>query len=109
MFLAEFAQGVREGLKETLGTMNRSRMIMLAIIVAIALFVTVYLPYSLRDDSDNVTATCTVTKAYTKDRGGSDVSGMPTNPRIVTSQKKINAAMGLFCLLFSVGLPSLMR
>ena len=69
MFLAEFAQGVREGLKETLGTMNRSRMIMLAIIVAIALFVTVYLPYSLRDDSDNVTATCTVTKAYTKDRG----------------------------------------
>lgn len=49
---------------------------MLAIIVAIALFVIVYLPYSLRDDSDNVTATCTVTKAYTKDRGGSDVSGM---------------------------------
>ena len=35
MFLAEFAQGVREGLEETLGTMNRSRMIMLAIIVAI--------------------------------------------------------------------------
>lgn len=55
MFLAEFAQGVREGLEETLGTMNRSRMIMLAIIVAIALFVTVYLPYSLRDDSDNIT------------------------------------------------------
>ena len=76
MFLAEFAQGIREGLKETLGTMNRSRMIMLAIIVAITLFVIVYLPYSLRDDSDNVTATCTVTKAYTKDRGGSDVSGM---------------------------------
>ena len=49
---------------------------MLTIIMAIALFVIVYLPYSLRDDSDNVTATCTVTKAYTKDRGGSDVSGM---------------------------------
>ena len=33
--------------------------------------------------------------------------GAPTNPRIDTSQKKINAAMGLFCLLFRVGLAEL--
>lgn len=32
-------------------------------------------PKDLRDDSDGITATCTVTKAYTKERGGT-VSGM---------------------------------
>ena len=34
------------------------------------------IPINLRDDSDGFTATCTVTKAYTQERRGTDVSGM---------------------------------
>ena len=34
------------------------------------------IPINLRDDSDGFTATCTVTKAYTQERRGTDLGGM---------------------------------
>ena len=49
--------------------------IMMLILLMIAVYMLVILPQQSRDDSDGITATCTVTKAYTKERGGT-VSGM---------------------------------
>lgn len=47
--------------------------------IFISILITIYMlfifPKHIRDDSDGFTATCTVTKAYTKERGGT-VSGM---------------------------------
>lgn len=47
--------------------------------IFISILITIYMlfifPKHIRDDSDGITATCTVTKAYTKERGGT-VSGM---------------------------------
>lgn len=54
---------------------KRNRLIGTIIILAVAFWVYVYVPHYMRDDSDGITATCTVTKAYTKERGGT-VSGM---------------------------------
>ena len=53
---------------------KRDQLIGIIIILAVAFWVYVYVPH-LRDDSDGITATCTVTKAYTRERGGT-VSGM---------------------------------
>ena len=47
--------------------------------IFISILITIYMlfifPKHIRDDSDGITATCTVTKAYTKEIGGT-VSGM---------------------------------
>ncbi|WP_304274509.1 hypothetical protein [Rothia mucilaginosa] len=51
---------------------ERILVIALTLLSAYILFV---IPQNARDDSDGITATCTVTKAYTKERGGT-VSGM---------------------------------
>ena len=51
---------------------ERILVIALTLLSAYVLFV---IPQFLRDDSDGITATCTVTKAYTRERGGT-VSGM---------------------------------
>ena len=42
----------------------------MVIVVAIIIYVLVRFPHEVRDDSDGITATCTVTKAYTRPRGG---------------------------------------
>ena len=54
---------------------KRDQLIGIIIILAVAFWVYVYVPHYMRDDSDGITATCTVTKAYTRERGGT-VSGM---------------------------------
>lgn len=54
---------------------KRDQLIGIIIILAVAFWVYVYVPHYMRDDSDGITATCTVTKAYTKERGDT-VSGM---------------------------------
>lgn len=51
---------------------ERIIVIVLTLLSAYILFI---IPQNARDDSDGITATCTVTKAYTKERGGT-VSGM---------------------------------
>ena len=52
---------------------ERIIVIALTLLSAYILFV---IPQNARDDSDGITATCTVTKAYTQERRGTDVSGM---------------------------------
>lgn len=54
---------------------KRDQLIGIIIILAVAFWVYVYVPHYMRDDSDGITATCTVTKAYTKECGDT-VSGM---------------------------------
>jgi hypothetical protein len=48
--------------------------------IFISILITIYMlfifPKHIRDDSDGITATCTVTKAYAQERRGTDVSGM---------------------------------
>ncbi len=51
---------------------ERILVIALTLLSAYVLFV---IPQFLRDDSDGITATCTVTKAYVAERRGTDVSG----------------------------------
>ena len=51
---------------------ERILVIALTLLSAYVLFV---IPQFLRDDSDGITATCTVTKAYAAERRGTDVSG----------------------------------
>lgn len=51
---------------------ERILVIALTLLSAYILFI---IPQNARDDSDGITATCTVTKAYTKEIGGT-VSGM---------------------------------
>ena len=51
---------------------ERITMLFLTMCVGYIFFI---IPINLRDDSDGFTATCTVTKAYTQERGGT-VSGM---------------------------------
>ncbi|WP_311473316.1 hypothetical protein [uncultured Rothia sp.] len=52
---------------------ERILVIVLTLLSAYILFV---IPQNARDDSDGITATCTVTKAYAQERRGTDVSGM---------------------------------
>ena len=54
---------------------KRRQRIALIISFIILWYVFFVVPKDLRDDSDGITATCTVTKAYTRERGGT-VSGM---------------------------------
>ena len=54
---------------------KRRQRVALIISFIILWYVFFVVPKDLRDDSDGITATCTVTKAYTKERGGT-VSGM---------------------------------
>ena len=57
---------------------ERITMLFLTMCVGYIFFI---IPINLRDDSDGITATCTVTKAYTKEIGGT-VSGMnDTRPK----------------------------
>ena len=52
---------------------ERIIVIVLTLLSAYILFI---IPQNARDDSDGITATCTVTKAYAQERRGTDVSGM---------------------------------
>ena len=54
---------------------KRRQRIALIISFIIIWYMFFVVPKELRDDSDGITATCTVTKAYTKEIGGT-VSGM---------------------------------
>lgn len=52
---------------------ERITMLFLTMCVGYIFFI---IPINLRDDSDGFTATCTVTKAYTQERRGTDLGGM---------------------------------
>lgn len=52
---------------------KRITMLFLTMCVGYIFFI---IPINLRDDSDGFTATCTVTKAYTQERRGTDLGGM---------------------------------
>lgn len=52
----------------------RERIIVIALTL-LSVYVLFVIPKFLRDDSDGITATCTVTKAYAEERRGTDVSG----------------------------------
>ena len=52
---------------------ERITMLFLTMCVGYIFFI---VPINLRDDSDGFTATCTVTKAYTQERRGTDLGGM---------------------------------
>lgn len=53
--------------------------------IFISILITVYMlfifPKHIRDDSDGFTATCTVTKAYTAERGGTVSGANDINPK----------------------------
>lgn len=53
----------------------RRQIIGLTLLIMLAVYMFFVVPQHLRDDSDGITATCTVTKAYSVLRGGT-VSGM---------------------------------
>ncbi len=52
---------------------ERITMLFLTMCVGYIFFI---IPINLRDDSDGFTATCTVTKAYTQERRGTDLGGI---------------------------------
>ena len=52
---------------------ERITMLFLTMCVGYIFFI---IPINLRDDSDGFTASCTVTKAYTQERRGTDLGGM---------------------------------
>lgn len=66
-FLKDCIKGFSEGF---FGDKRPSNIIIMTIVVASLLYVALYLPRTLGNDSDGITATCTVTKAYTRPRGG---------------------------------------
>lgn len=66
-FLKDCIKGFSEGF---FGDKRPSNIIIMTIAVASLLYVALYLPRTLGNDSDGITATCTVTKAYTRPRGG---------------------------------------
>ncbi|WP_294639586.1 hypothetical protein [Rothia mucilaginosa] len=66
-FIKDCIKGFSEGF---FGEKRPSNIIIMTSIVAIIIYILVRFPYELRDDSDGITATCTVTKAYTRPRGG---------------------------------------
>lgn len=70
MFIIDCIKDFIKGfLEEFFGDRRPSSIIIMTSIVAIIIYVLVRFPYELRDDSDGITATCTVTKAYTRPRG----------------------------------------
>lgn len=66
-FIKDCIKGFSEGF---FGDKRPSNIIIMTIVVASLLYVALYLPRTLGNDSDGITATCTVTKAYTRPRGG---------------------------------------
>ena len=71
MFIIDCIKDCIKGFSEGFfGEKRPSNIIIMTSIVAIIIYVLVRFPYELRDDSDGITATCTVTKAYTRPRGG---------------------------------------
>lgn len=65
--IKDFIKGFSEGF---FGERRPSNIIIMTSIVAILIYILVRFPHEVRDDSDGITATCTVTKAYTRPRGG---------------------------------------
>ena len=71
MFIIDFIKDCIKGFSEGFfGDKRPSNIIIMTIVVASLLYVALYLPRTLGNDSDGITATCTVTKAYTRPRGG---------------------------------------
>ena len=71
MFIIDFIKDCIKGFFEGFfGNGRPSSIIIMTSIVAIIIYVLVCFPYEVRDDSDGITATCTVTKTYTRPRGG---------------------------------------
>lgn len=71
MFIIDCIKDFIKGfLEEFFGDRRPSSIIIMVIVVAIIIYVLVRFPHEVRDDSDGITATCTVTKAYTRPRGG---------------------------------------
>ena len=71
MFVIDSIKDFIKGfLEEFFGDRRPSSIIIMVIVVAIIIYVLVRFPHEVRDDSDGITATCTVTKAYTRPRGG---------------------------------------
>lgn len=71
MFIIDSIKDFIKGfLGEFFGDRRPSSIIIMVIVVAIIIYVLVRFPHEVRDDSDGITATCTVTKAYTRPRGG---------------------------------------
>ena len=66
-FIKDCIKGFSEGF---FGEKRPSNIIIMTSIVAILIYILVRFPHEVRDDSDGITATCTVTKAYTRPRGG---------------------------------------
>lgn len=66
-FIKDCIKGFSEGF---FGDKRPINIIIMTIVVASLLYVALYLPRTLGNDSDGITATCTVTKAYTRPRGG---------------------------------------
>jgi hypothetical protein len=55
---------------------SRRKIAGIFISILIAVYMLFFFPKHIRDDSDGFTATCTVTKAYTQERRGTDLGGM---------------------------------
>ena len=71
MFIIDCIKDCIKGFSEGFfGDKRPSNIIIMIIVVASLLYVALYLPRTLGNDSDGITATCTVTKAYTRPRGG---------------------------------------
>lgn len=71
MFIIDCIKDCIKGFSEGFfGEKRPSNIIIMTIVVASLLYVALYLPRTLGNDSDGITATCTVTKAYTRPRGG---------------------------------------
>lgn len=71
MFIIDCIKDCIKGFSEGFfGDKRPSNIIIMTIVVASLLYVALYLPRTLGNDSDGITATCTVTKAYTRPRGG---------------------------------------
>ena len=71
MFIIDCIKDCIKGFSEGFfGEKRPSNIIIMTSIVAIIIYVLVRFPHEVRDDSDGITATCTVTKAYTRPRGG---------------------------------------
>ncbi|WP_298699719.1 hypothetical protein [Rothia mucilaginosa] len=71
MFILDIIKDCIKGFSEGFfGDKRPSNIIIMTIVVASLLYVALYLPRTLGNDSDGITATCTVTKAYTRPRGG---------------------------------------
>lgn len=61
---------------------SRRKIAGIFISILIAVYMLFFFPKHIRDDSDGFTATCTVTKAYTAERGGTVSGANDINPRV---------------------------